>query len=125
MAADVAGFQAQFPNPQFEGADTAAIQRAIEEAEFYHSRRPLATLYCAAHLLALESEHTGKPDGGSGVVASERIGPKTISYLTQAGTGQNADDRKVFFATSSYGRRFLALEARTPRAAIGAVVVGA
>ena len=34
------------------------------------------------------------------------------------------DAFRVFFETTAYGRRFLALEDRTPRARIGAIVVG-
>ena len=122
MATDVTvtSFRAQFPqSTHFPDATEAQIESALEEACILHSLRELATLYLTAHLLAIDSEHTGKPDGGSGIVSMERIGPRTINYLNQIeGAG-----RKAFFASTSYGRRFLELEARTPRYGIGAMAV--
>ena len=42
------------------------------------------------------------------------------NFLTQAGD----DERRAFYVTTAYGRRFLALEDRNPRSRIGARVVG-
>lgn len=116
MAADLATFKAKFPI--FALAD-AVIESALAEAVIFHDVNETATLYCAAHLLALDSENTGKPDGGSGVVESEKIGPLSRNYKNQ-----DEEERDVFFVTTSYGRRFLAIERRTPRSAIGAIVIG-
>ena len=125
MTADRAAFRAQFPTA-FPNATDADIDGALAEAELLHSIRELATLYCAAHLLALDTENfdaldnrIDKPDGGSGIVTAETIGPRRIEYLSVAG----ASERDAFFASTTYGRRFLALERRSPRASIGAVVV--
>lgn len=111
-------FRGEFP--EFSTTVDAEVEAALDEAYQLHAIKPLATLYCAAHLLAVGPEATGSPDGGSGVVMSESIGPRRVAYLTQAGD----DERKVFYATSSYGRRFLNLESRTPRFVIAARVAG-
>ena len=130
MAVDYDAFREQFPDTlAFRNVAQADIEKALAEAMMLHAKRNLATLYCAAHLLALEHEHydglrrrKDAPDGGAGVIASEGIGARRISYLTQLGA--NSEGWKSFFATSPYGRHFLALEARTPGAMIGARVVG-
>ena len=124
-APTVAEFRAQFPTafPVATHPDTL-IEARISEARQIHAVRKLATLYLTAHLIAVDAENTGKPDGGSGVVTSEKIGPRTVNYATQAGGGrEGTDKRRAFFATTSYGRRFLVLADTSPRAAIGARVV--
>lgn len=66
---------------------------------------PTATLYLAAHLLALDTEYgTGIKgvDGGLGEVQSESIGPKSVSYKTQA-----AKESDTFYTSTPYGRRYL------------------
>ena len=113
-------FRARFP--ELSSTADALVEVTIDDARDIHDRRSLATLYCAAHLIALIPEQTGQVDGGSGVVASEGIGPQRVSYITQATGDDNA--RKAFFATTFYGRRFLLEEGRNPRTAIGATVVG-
>lgn len=118
MAVDAAAFRARFPAPLFADKDDTAVALAISDAQLLHTRNETAVLYLAAHLLALDSEQTGRPDGGAGVVQKEKIGPRDIQYLTDAGT----DERRAFYATTSFGRRFLALEDRTPRVALGAIV---
>lgn len=120
MAADRAAFQEWFPGEPFSGLEPAAIDRAIAEARQLHDWNEIATIYLAAHLLAVDTEQGAlQPDGGSGVVQSEQIGPRRINYLTQAGE----DERRAFYATTPWGRRFLALEDRTARVGIGATVV--
>ena len=123
----VTAFRDQFPKTRhFPEVDDADIESALDEAKLIHSVRVLATLYCAAHLLALDQEYLDAqgqpvtdPDGGAGVVVSEMIGPRRIDYITQAGD----DERKAFFVTTTYGRRFLNLEARTPAVGIGVRLV--
>ena len=118
MAITVQAFRARFPAPLFSTDTDEQIALTISDAQLLHSVNETATLYLVAHLLALNSETTGEPDGGAGVVTKEKIGPKDITYLTDAGT----DERRAFYATTSFGRRFLALEDRTPRVALGCLV---
>ena len=71
MAADVQTFKSRFP--EFTGDIDPEIELVLDEAFLIHDIRELATLYCAAHLLALNSEQSGNPDGGSGVVGQETL----------------------------------------------------
>ena len=118
----LSGFRERFG--AFSGRDDGEVQLALDEALLLHDVRVLATYYCAAHLLALGAEEGSVPDGGAGIIAGEQIGPKRIDYLNMAGSSnkQAGSERDVFFATTPYGRRFLALERRTPRTSIGALV---
>ena len=123
MAAEVtaAEFREHFPPPAFESIPDALVETRIVEALRIHRWSELAVLYCTAHLLTLDAENVAAHDGGSGVVDSEALGPKQVSYVTQASAEATA--RAAFFSTTSYGRRFLALEEATPRARFGAMVV--
>ena len=89
------------------------VQDALDVAFQLWDLSRLGVLYLAAHILVLDSERyasgTVQPDGGSGLVTSETIGPQRIDYKTQA---ENGDD--VFYARTSYGRLFLSLKRRTP-----------
>ena len=118
MALTVEAFRARFPAPLFSTTADEQVALAICDAQLLHSINETAVLYLSAHLLALGSETTGEPDGGAGVVTKEKLGPKDITYLTDAGE----DERRAFYATTSFGRRFLALEDRTPRVALGCIV---
>lgn len=115
MALTPNAFKTQFP--EFNGLADGTINAVLKEAKLYHSVRELATLFCAAHLHTLNVREGAALDGGSGLVESEQIGPKRMTFKNQAET-----NRDVFFATTTYGRRFLALEKRTPRFVIGAKV---
>ena len=108
MAATLAGFRTRFP--EFAATADNLIDLAIEEALLIHALRELATLYCAAHILKLDSDETPQ----TGEINMARIGPGAMRYKTQADTGKD-----VFFTRSEYGRRFLTLEKRSPRHAIG------
>ena len=116
MAADLAAFRARFP--KFADIDDPDVENALDEALMIHDKRELATLYCAAHLLTLAIAEAAKKTP-KGEVTMRRVGPMTAHYRTQA-----LDGPKAFFTTTAYGRRFLNLEGRTPRALIGARVVG-
>ena len=94
------------------------INAAVTNARLIHDIRKQAVLYLAAHFLAIEAENTAAPDGGAGVVSSEKIGPRSVTYVTQA----KGKASRSFFATTSYGRIFLALADTSPRAAVGARV---
>lgn len=106
--------------PGFGGRGDAEIEGALAEARALSDHTATLTSLCAAHLLALGPVDLGaQPDGGLGELASERVGPYQASYRTVAGQG----GRETFFATTAYGRRFLALEARTPQARFASVMV--
>ena len=129
----VADFRAQFP--QFAATADALIQNALEEALLLHSVRKLSTLYAAAHVLSFQLVPIsgGGSSGGStavtGQVTSHTVGPLSTTYATHSGTTTNSNNTKsatdvAFFSSTIYGQHFLALEARTPRVAIGAIVAG-
>ena len=112
----VVEFREQFP--EFVAADypDATVERFIEVAAFIHNVRQIAHLYLTAHLLKLED---GRDAGAaaSSEVQSEGAGPLRVTYKTQAEDGDEA-----FYTRTEYGRTFLTMEKRTPRAIIGAVV---
>ncbi|MCY4670319.1 MAG: DUF4054 domain-containing protein [Rhodococcus sp.] len=120
---DAATLKARFP--EFTQADSI-VDALIEEAERITgaSGNDELILWAAAHLLALEAEHTGAPDGGAGVVTAESIGPLSKTYATQVGGGAGgaSNEDAAYWATSSYGRRFLTLQARTPAAVLTTIV---
>ena len=118
MAADLAGFREQFPEFTADAAADAAVNRALAEAKLIHDRNSLATLFLTAHFVSLDNGTKGV-GAGAGEAKAEKAGPLSVSYKTQADRGRDAA-----FTSTSYGRRFLTLEKRTPRWAIGAGVVG-
>lgn len=118
MAVTVSGFRARFGD-RFSDETDDDIEAALETAVLIHALNDTATAYLAAHLLVTDLPDAAEAhDGGSGVVQSERIGPRTISYVNMVADGE----RKAWFATSEYGRRFLILEDRTPSFLIAARV---
>ncbi len=94
------------------------MEAALEEAPLLTNVSVAATVYCAAHLVALLEEQTGHPDGGAGVIQEEQIGPRRVVYMELAET-----EREIFFASTTYGRRMMALESRTPRSVMPFVAV--
>ena len=120
----VSHFRAQFPTgfPETDFPD-ALVEARLSEALLHHAVRPLATLYATAHLLALDGQNTGKVDGGAGVVTGQTLGPQSVEYATMAATDAG-NPNAAFWATTSYGRRYLALIRTSPRASIGARIVG-
>ena len=112
----LAEFRARFV-VSFASVADDVVETAIEEAHQLADTSHDASLFCVAHLLTLLAEETAELDGGSGVVSKETIGPRIVEYVTQAMT-----DRQAFFAVSAYGRRVLAIEGRTPKAAMGVVI---
>lgn len=104
--------------PQFDATTTdAVLARLIPDAYAITDVRRNATLYCIAHLAVLESEAGTKPDGGSGVIVEETIGPRKVLYANQVLDG----DPRVFLVTTFYGRRVLELESRCVAAAVSVV----
>ena len=130
----VTEFREQFP--EFATTDDAHIQRALDEALLIHSVRKLATLYAAAHVLSyrLAAIAGGGGSGGgatttTGQITKKRVGPLSVEYATFSGTTTNSSNHKsatdvAYFSATVYGQHFLSLEARAPRTAIGAMVVG-
>ena len=86
------------------------ITKATNRAIAISSVSLEALRYLIAHELALGKEASVDPDGGSGEVASESIGPRSVSYASQS-----ERPKDVYFTRTSYGRTFLALESRIPR----------
>ena len=116
-APTVSDFRQEFP--EFRATDDGVITSRLNQARLIHDVRRLATLYLTAHLIVIGNQESLMPDGGAGVVSREKVGPRDIEYLTQA---DNKPERS-FFASTSYGRQYLALVDSSPRASIGARVV--
>ena len=119
MAVTLDDFRAEFP--EFSGVDATVVQAKIMEALEESKVSKRATLNLAAHLVALipAADEVGKVDAGAGVVKSETVGPFKTDYETMVG----GDAHRAFYATTSYGRRFLALESRAPGFVVSARVV--
>jgi len=113
----VAEFRAQFP--EFASRTDAHVGRALAEAQLLAARPASSTAYAAAHMLALASERTGEPDGGSGEVKSESLAGAAMGAVPMAMSG---DD--VFWTTSAYGRMVLSLRMSDPATRIGVAVGG-
>ena len=130
----VAEFREQFP--EFAATDDVDIQRALDEALLIHRVRKLATLYAAAHVLSyrLTAISGGGGSGGgattaTGQITKKSVGPLSVEYETHSGTTTSSSNTKsatdvAYFSATLYGQHFLVLEARSPRVAIGATVVG-
>ena len=112
-----ADFRSEFP--ELDGQSDDKVDQALKDARRIHNIRPRATLHLAAHLLVGDPLE-GQPDGGTGVISSRRLGPMTVQLKTMV----DEDAKRAFYATSSYGRRFLELEDHSPRAVITARVIG-
>ena len=120
--ATLAGFRSRFP--AFQSTADADVMNALDEAMSIHNVRALATLFLVAHLLTLNA-HVTAGTAASGEVESEGAGPLRVTYVTQAESGgRGAGSREAFYTRTEYGRRFLNLEKRAPRSAIGARMVG-
>ena len=124
MAATVSLFRSRFPefgSGQPAGVDDSTVERALADGDRLHTVTTLGQMLAAAHLLAIASEDTGKPDGGSGIVTAQQLGPESFTFQVPA----RADDVfQTWLASTSYGRKLIALEARTPRLVVSATVVG-
>lgn len=106
MTADLTTFRTRFP--EFAQTADSIVELALSDAKLLHARCPTATLFLAAHLLTLDQDETATGvDGGNGEASNMSDGSESISFVTQAETGQEA-----FYTTTKYGRRFLALEKR-------------
>lgn len=119
--ATLAGFRQQFPSAFASTAD-ADVERTLAEARQIHDVRERATYYLTAHLLTLDARTDTDGAFTAGEVKSEKAGDLTISYATVADSAFDREDRTWFYRQTIYGQRFLQLEHRTPRTAIGAFV---
>ena len=111
-------FRAEFPefNPT-DWTDASAI-RALDTALDIHRLSPKATIYCAAHNMAVRKSEisgtdVGAVDGGSGLVNSKKLGEREVRF-SQGLQGLTSKDtqRRIEFARTSCGRTFLLLEDR-------------
>ena len=93
-------FRQQYP--QFNSVSDREVQSAIDIACELHGISEQAQLAAAAHII--EIEFSGGGIGSGGVIQTEQIGPKRVTYLRQAG-----DDRKAFFSATRYGQLYLSL----------------
>lgn len=118
MAFTLAGFRTEYPEFTADHSDDA-VTAAIKQAAQLHSVTTRGQMLATAHLLALRSEHTAKPDGGSGLVTGETLGPQSFTFQQPA----KGESLETWWATTSYGRQLMALESRTPRLRISAKVV--
>ena len=116
--ATAAEFRTRFP--ELSSTTDAVVERLLEEAEIIHITQPLATLYLAAHLAAKYGDaQSGQSTGGVGEITGEYAASLRVQYSSIA-TDKEARNR--YFASTDYGARFLVLEARTPKFALGMVV---
>lgn len=129
ITATVASFRSTLPELSRFGDD--AVELAIEEALYVHNIRPIATLLLAAHLLVFTEMNTGNgglsgPTVSQTETTSQTAGPLstsrtiTSSSVTQVESGE----RDAFFAATSYGQRFIQLEAASPEYRFAARVIG-
>ena len=109
--------RARFPEFTEQAHPDAVVVAAIGTASRLTAGNGDILLAATAHLLALRVENTGAPDGGSGVVAQETVGPRMVMYEAEA-----RGDGDAFWLRTAYGRLFKALDRTSPRRAISAAV---
>ena len=116
MAPSVAELRARFPEFTTERYADATVEAVIADSERLWKWDDEARLFLIAHLLVLDSERSLLPDGGSSVVASERIGARAMTYVK--------DEGDAFYLRTSFGREFLALQRRHPGFVMGFHISG-
>lgn len=92
-------FRARFP--EFNTTADRPIEDALEEAASHHSATVLGQLLVAAHLL--EIEKTGRPSV-AGEITSISLAGQTVTSAPQSERGRDS-----FYASTTYGQRYLAL----------------
>ena len=116
--ATLAEYRTRFP--QQSGVADDVVERLLEEAEIIHATQPLATLYLADHFVQKAQDATaGQTAGGVGEITGEYAASLRVQY---AGIATDKEARNRYFASTDSGARFLVLEARTPKFALGMVV---
>ena len=105
-------FRARFPEFITQFDDRLLLY--LGDALRIHALCETAVLYLAAHLLTLDIDtgagSTGASvDGGDGEVTAESAGGVSASYKSQA-----AKEKDVFYMSTAYGRRYVALRNACP-----------
>ena len=108
---DLAAFRDEFA--AFASRSDDAVNARGANAERLAGRLSgRAVRLAAAHLLALdESAPPSAADGGAGVVVSESVGPRSVSYMPTSESGSDA-----WWDQTKYGREFRELRRVTPAA---------
>jgi hypothetical protein len=105
-------FRVRFPEFVTQADDRLTMY--INDALCIHALCETAVLYLTAHLLTLDMESGAGSigagsDGGGGEVVSERAGGVSATYKSQA-----AKEKDVFYMSTAYGRRYVALRNACP-----------
>ncbi|MBF2753949.1 MAG: DUF4054 domain-containing protein [Gammaproteobacteria bacterium AqS3] len=124
--ATIGDFRSEFPEFPPAVISDVDVDKFLRRAKRFHTATKAGSLYAAAHLYCLDqaskgegqAENQGRTDGGMGVITKETIGPKSVEYMTTAGD----NPRKVFWATTPYGREFMVIEQRNVRQGFGIIV---
>ena len=108
---DLAAFRAEFAAFATR-ADDAVNARGADAERLAGRLSARAVRLATAHLLALDEDAPpSSADGGAGVVVSESVGPRSVSYMPTASSGAEA-----WWAQTVYGREFLELRRASPAA---------
>ena len=98
----------RFPELSIDKFPDALMEDAAETAAEIYSATRKGALHLAAHLAVIwVAENDAEPDGGSGVVVSEMVGQKQVTYTNAAAVHTRSED--VFYERTSYGRMYLQL----------------
>lgn len=114
-------FRTEFP--EFTEADypDEAVTRWITAAGYIHSVTEQGWLLLTAHLLSIAKADgalgsVAAPDGGQGLIISDKIGAKTRQFTYG---GKAMKDAHEFYKRTFYGRTFIEISKRTPAKSIG------
>lgn len=105
-------FRTRFP--EFITQPDSRLLMYLGDALHIHALCETAVLYLASHLLTIDND-TGagsigaSMDGGDGEVLSESAGEVSASYKSQS-----AKEKDVFYMSTAYGRRYVALRNACP-----------
>ena len=104
---------------EFSGVADEDVAEWIQFAYELSDVTRRATMYTAAHLIALDQSERpggamGRADDRGGTIVAESFGPKKLQYAQMAMTA-----REVFYTRTPYGRMALSLENRSPSGVIG------
>ena len=108
--ATVADFRTRFPEfSDVTDYPDATIQLNIDDAVLevstnFGTYQDVATLFLAAHFLAVSGDATSGAYGSVGGIASDSVDGVSTSYSTAAVKNQNDQ----FLSSTIYGQRFLA-----------------
>ena len=106
----IPAFRARFH--EFDTLSDPVVEDALAEAAAHHSATELGQLLVAAHLLAIQQE--GRP-AVAGEITSISLAGQTVTSTPQAERGSES-----FYASTTYGQRYLSLKKSR---SVGAVAV--